>query len=102
MRHEPVEAQLNPPRTVVRFTEAEELARVLVEAERRHVTNDDPQRLAAAVLYLHAKARLLEQVLHAADLYLHSGQGEHEHGALIHAIEHAKEGLRPDLPIGRI
>jgi hypothetical protein len=50
---------------------------------------------------LHAKGRHLEAVLRAADLYLHSGQGEHEHGALVKAVARAKEAIRPDLKIGR-
>lgn len=91
-----------PAGAPVRFADAEELEKIVNEAERRHVANADPERLAAAVLYLHGKTRLLEGVLRAADLYLHSGQGEHEHGALVRAVARAKEGIRPDLKIGRL
>ncbi len=39
---------------------------ILGAAERRHVGNDDPEHIAAALLYLAAKARHLEAVLRAA------------------------------------
>jgi len=84
-----------------RFADADELARAVLAAERRHVAGDDPEHLAAALLYLDAKARNLEAVLRAADLYLHSGQGEREHTALVRAVGRAKEAIRPDLQIGR-
>lgn len=84
-----------------RFADAAELGKAVAAAERRHLGNDDPERIAAALLYLNAKARHLETVLRAADLYLHSGQGEHEHGALVKAVARAKEAIRPDLKIGR-
>jgi predicted transcriptional regulator len=91
-----------PARASVQFTDADTLAGVMAVAERRHLAGDDPEQLAAAVLYLHAKARLLETTLRAADLYLHSGQGEREHAALLRAVACAKEGIRPDLKIGRL
>lgn len=84
-----------------RYADAEELARAVLAAERRHAAGDDPEHLAAALLYLDGKARHLEAVLRAADLYLHSGQGEQEHKALVRAVARAKEAVRPDLAIGR-
>ncbi|MDQ1303040.1 MAG: hypothetical protein QG595_1023, partial [Pseudomonadota bacterium] len=40
--------------------------------------------------------------LAAADLYLHSGQGTHEHAMLVRAVDKAKEGVRPGLQINRL
>lgn len=48
------------------------------------------------------REHLLNRVLAAADLYLHSGQGEHEHAMLVRAVEKAKEGIRPGLRINRL
>jgi CBS domain-containing protein len=91
-----------PARATAAFADADEMAKVKAVADRRHVAGDDPEGLAAAVLYLAAKMQLLESVLRAADLFMHSGHGEREHGALLRAITRAKEGIRPDLKIGRL
>ncbi len=48
------------------------------------------------------REHLLSRVLAAADLYLHSGQGAHEHAMLVRAVEKAKEGTRPGLRINRL
>jgi CBS-domain-containing membrane protein len=48
------------------------------------------------------REHLLNRVLAAADLYLHSGHGEHEHAMLVRAVEKAKEGIRPGLRINRL
>lgn len=48
------------------------------------------------------REHLLNRVLAAADLYLHSGQGTHEHAMLVRAVEKAKEGVRPGLRINRL
>ena len=48
------------------------------------------------------REHLLNRVLAAADLYLHSGQGTHEHAVLVRAVEKAKEGVRPGLRINRL
>lgn len=48
------------------------------------------------------REHLLNSVLAAADLYLHSGQGAHEHAVLVRAVEKAKEGVRPGLRINRL
>ena len=44
----------------------------------------------------------LENVRRAADIYLRSGQGEHEHAELVRALEKARESLGPGLPINRL
>jgi acetoin utilization protein AcuB len=48
------------------------------------------------------REHLLNRVLAAADLYLHSGQGTHEHAMLVRAVDKAKEGVRPGLQINRL
>lgn len=48
------------------------------------------------------REHLLNRVLAAADQYLHSGQGEHEHAVLVRAVEKAKEAIRPGLRINRL
>jgi len=91
-----------PAESPGQLADPDELARAVSAAELRHRRGDDPERLAATVLYLNAKTRQLDAVLHAADLYLHSGQGSHEHGQLVKAISRANETLRPDLKAGRL
>lgn len=44
----------------------------------------------------------LERVRQAADVYLRSGHGEHEHAALTRALEKARELLGPGLPVTRL
>jgi CBS domain-containing protein len=44
----------------------------------------------------------LEAVLHAADVYLHSGQSEQQHAALVRAVQRAKETTRALTPAGRL
>jgi CBS domain-containing protein len=95
------DSQAQPP-VPARFTDSDELARVVSAAEARHLRGDDPDYLAAAVLHLHARTRALESVLRAADLYMHSGQGGHEHGVLVRAITRANEAGRPVMNAGRL
>lgn len=90
-----------PAGAAERFADADVLEAAVHAAEKQHQQGEDPGHLAAAVLYLNARTRLLDAVLKAADLYLHSGQGEREHGSLVRAVTRAKEGLRPGLNIGR-
>ncbi|MEQ1800929.1 MAG: CBS domain-containing protein [Gammaproteobacteria bacterium] len=44
----------------------------------------------------------LENVRAAAELYLRTGHGEHEHGALVRALAKAREHLGPGLTTGRL
>lgn len=90
-----------PPGAVTRFADPAELEAVFHAAEKRHLQGDDPELLAAAVLYLQVRARLLDAVLRAADLYLHSGEGAREHSSLVRAVTRAKEVVGPGLSFGR-
>ncbi len=49
-----------------------------------------------------ARAEDLETVCRAAELYLRSGHGEHEHAVLTRALARAREHLDPVLPTGRL
>ncbi|MDH4071787.1 MAG: CBS domain-containing protein [Gammaproteobacteria bacterium] len=44
-------------------------------------------RMAEAVLHLREQNRLLKEVAKAAELYMRSGHGEHEHSVLIKALD---------------
>ena len=44
----------------------------------------------------------LENVRAAAELYLRTGHGEHEHAALVRALAKARENLGPGLTTGRL
>jgi CBS domain-containing protein len=44
----------------------------------------------------------LENVRAAAELYLRTGHGEHEHAALVRALAKARENLGPGLKTGRL
>ncbi len=67
------------------------------EAERRLHSGGDADRLVHALVFLAAKSRDLENVRRAADVYLRSGHGEHEHSVLVRALEKAREHLSPGL-----
>jgi len=69
----------------------DELKEALEEAARMREQDEDPQHLAKALLNHHYQLQKLEKVLHAAELYMHSGQAGTEHAALMRAIEAAKK-----------
>ena len=68
----------------------EELDTALHEAARMREHGEDPCFLAKALLNHNYRIETLEKVLHAAELYLQSGQAGHEHSQLVRAIEVAK------------
>ena len=63
-----------------------ELAEALQQAKER-VASGQPDRVAEVLLYLRVQNRLLRSVSTAAELYMRSGHGEHEHAVLIKALE---------------
>ena len=69
----------------------EELDAALSEAARMREQGEDPQHIAKALLNHNYRIDTLEKVLHAADLYLHSGQASQEHSKLVRAIDVAKK-----------
>jgi hypothetical protein len=68
----------------------EELEAALAEAARMREAGEDPHHVAKALLNHNHRIDILEKVLHAAELYLHTGHGAHEHTQLMRAIEKAK------------
>ena len=69
----------------------EELEQALEAAKMMRETGQDPDYLAKSLLNCHYQSVFLEQVLHAAERYINSGQGEREHSRLIQAINKARE-----------
>jgi CBS domain-containing protein len=91
------------PTTVLdEFADPAALDACVNEAERRLRSGGEADRLSHALLYLAGKSRDLESVRRAADVYLRSGQGAHEHTALVRALEKAREHLGPSLTTGRL
>ena len=69
----------------------QELEQALSEAIRLREHDEDTHHLAKALLNHHYRIGLLEKVLHATEVYLHSGHGGQEHSLLLRAIETAKQ-----------
>jgi hypothetical protein len=67
-----------------------EIEMALEAAARMREQGQDPEHLAKVLLNHHYQLGLLEKVLQAATLYLHSGEGAREHSKLVHAIDAAK------------
>lgn len=72
----------------------EELTTALDEVARMREAGEDPHHVAKVLLHHNYVIEQLEKVLHAADLYLHSGHGSREHSMLVKAIEKAKDANR--------
>ena len=62
-----------------------ELAAALRQA-RASVDSGQPSELAEVLLYLREQNRLLRDASKAAELYMRSGHGEHEHAVLVKAL----------------
>ena len=69
---------------------AEELQTALQEAARMREQGDDPHHIAKALLNHNYRIEKLEKVMHAAELYMRSGEGGHEHAELVRSIKAAK------------
>lgn len=69
----------------------DELKSALSEAAHMREQGEDPHFVAKSLLNLNYRLAHLEQVLHAADRYLHSGLAEHNHAELVRAIEAYKQ-----------
>lgn len=69
----------------------EELQIALNEAARMREQGEDPHHIAKALLNHNHRIGILERVVFAAELYIRSGQGGHEHTELIRAIEAARK-----------
>lgn len=60
-----------------------DITTILREAEQAANRGGDDSKLAQALLYLRERNRLLKDVCRAAELYIRSGHGEHEHSVLV-------------------
>jgi hypothetical protein len=69
---------------------AEELQTALQQAAQMREHGEDPHHVAKALLNHNHRIGKLENVMHAAELYLRSGEGGHEHAELVKAIKSAK------------
>ena len=80
----------------------EEMNKALSEAARLREQGEDEFFLGKSLMNLNYRVKILEDVLHKADLYLHSGEGAHEHAELVRVIEQAREaeqGMEEDKDI---
>lgn len=69
----------------------EELNSALGRAGQMREAGEDEYFLAKSLLNLNYRVSALEDVLEKAKLYLHSGEGAHEHTLLLKAIEKAEQ-----------
>lgn len=67
-----------------------ELELALDAAKRMREAGKDGVYIAKSLLNCHYRMGYLERVMRAAELYLRSGHGEHEHSELVRAIELAR------------
>ncbi|MDH5326367.1 MAG: hypothetical protein OEZ68_11500 [Gammaproteobacteria bacterium] len=79
-----------------------ELETALTQAAKMREHGEDPHFMAKSLLNLNYRLKHLEQVLHNAELYLHSGQSATEHTHLVrsiakyHSLEHRSSGEDED------
>lgn len=67
-----------------------EMEAALKEAASMREQGDDPHHLAKVLLNHNYRIQKLENVMKAAELYMHSGHAGKEHAELMRAIEAAK------------
>lgn len=76
---------------------AGEVETALAEAERLREQGLDEHHLAKVLRHLHQRVQALEDVFARARLYLHSGEGAHEHALLVRALDRAEAAMaEPD------
>lgn len=71
-----------------------EFEEALAEAARMREQGEDPHHVAKALLNLNYRLHALENVLEAAQHFLHSGLAPHEHTELLKAIAAAERAAR--------
>lgn len=69
----------------------EELEQAVATAIKMRESGQDPHFVAKSLLNCHYQYTYLEEVLHAAERYLHSGMAEREHTLLVKAIAKARQ-----------
>jgi hypothetical protein len=73
-------------------TEAQ-LEQALARARQMRERDQDPDFLGKSLLHCHYEHGLLQAVMHATEIYLHSGMAEHEHRELLRALEKARSAM---------
>ncbi|MBI1424402.1 MAG: hypothetical protein GC149_13235 [Gammaproteobacteria bacterium] len=68
----------------------EELQSALALAKRMRETGKDPQFIAKSLLSHDYRLTYLEEVLHAVERFLHSGQADDEHQRLLKLLERVR------------
>ncbi len=66
---------------------------VLREAEQAAERGGGESKLAQVLLYVQNRNRLLQDACRAAELYIRSGHGEHEHSALVNRLADLEESV---------
>ena len=69
----------------------EELATALAEAKRMREQGEDNLHLAKALLNLNYRQRYYDDLLHAVERYIQSGQAEREHTLLLKSIAQVRQ-----------
>ena len=69
----------------------EELETALAHAARLREQGEDIYYIAKSLFNLNYRMKLYQDVFHKADLYLHSGEGAHEHADLANAIKRVRQ-----------
>jgi CBS domain-containing protein len=68
-----------------------DFSEVLREAEETVDQGDGDSKLAQVLLYLRKRNRLLQDACKAAEIYIRSGHGEHEHAVLVKRLSDLQE-----------
>ena len=71
----------------------EELHEALQHAARIRERGNDTHHVAKSLLNLNYRVKQLENVMHAAELFLNSGLAVQEHQRLVRAIEEARRAI---------
>ena len=77
-----------------REPEGDEIAEALREAEEAVKSGNGASKLAQVLLYLQKRNRLLQDACKAAEVYVRSGHGEHEHAVLVKRLSDLQQRAR--------
>lgn len=80
------DGSIKPERAAASSMSDAELSAILKDARSAAQRDDETGKLAQAVLYYRDRNHMLESACTAAELYLRSGQGAHEHGVMVKCL----------------
>lgn len=80
------DGSIKPERAAASRMSDAELLGILKDARHAAHRDDETGRLAQAVLHYRDRNNMLESACTAAELYLRSGQGAHEHGVMVKCL----------------